>query len=138
MKKTITNKELIQIFQRISSLSQNTYPFQISRSIVKTSYALREEYQIYLNHFRSIGDEYFWKDENGNYKIDQNGGYILNSKTDSEKVFSILNELLQEKVEDVEFVQFSENEMEKIKEITPEDYEFFEKYLIKEENRKEQ
>lgn len=138
MKKTITNKELIQIFQRISSLSQNTYPFQISRSIVKTSYALREEYQIYLNHFRIIGDEYFRKDENGNYKIDQNGGYILNSKTDSEKVFSILNELLQEKVEDVEFVQFSENEMEKIKEITPEDYEFFEKYLIKEENRKEQ
>lgn len=59
MKKTITNKELIQIFQRISSLSQNTYPFQISRSIVKTSYALREEYQIYLNHlFAAVKELY--------------------------------------------------------------------------------
>ena len=133
MKKELTNKEIIHVLDEIGKISKKSYPFQVTRALIKTRKSLLSEYEIYARELEKIYSEYFEMDKNGVVKKDKNGGMVLKSPESGPDAINAIQILLNETIQDVEVYQFHEKELEPLQEISGEEYELFEKYFICEE-----
>lgn len=132
MTREMTNYEIIQVINKLDSMGAISYPFQISRAIIKSLKALREEYGIYEKTYKELLAKYYEVDDEGAVMKDENGADILKDPDKLAEATDAITTLLNEKVE-VEMTQFDESALEALENLTPVDYGFFDNYFIKEE-----
>lgn len=132
MTREMTNYEIIQVINKLDSMGATSYPFKISRAIIKSLKALREEYGIYEKTYKELLSKYYEVDDEGIVLKDENGADILKVPDKLAEATDAITTLLNEKV-DVEMTQFDESALEALENLTPVDYGFFDNYFIKTE-----
>lgn len=129
MKKEMTNMGIVNTINFLSNMMNQVYPFQITRSIVKTLQALQSEYQIYKKSYDILLDKYYVMD-GGNVCKNEDGTDKLKDESKRDEAIAEISKLLNETV-DVDIYQFEENELNSISSISPQDYAFFLSLLVK-------
>ena len=132
MTREMTNYEIIQVINKLDSMGATSYPFKISRAIIKSLKALREEYGIYEKTYKELLSKYYEVDDEGTVLKDENGADILKVPDKLAEATDAITTLLNEKV-DVEMTQFDESALEALENLTPVDYGFFDNYFIRNE-----
>ena len=139
----VNNFSLIQIFNILNENSNKKFPQKISFAITKNLIQLNKDYEIYqkaLEKIFSSYDNYMFKDENGNPKVNKQGIPLID-KNHQEDFDKELTELLQTEIDielyTIEEDAFNYEDNERYDALSPQDIYNLQSILCKQKESKE-